>query len=152
MPVQLPETAEIVLRLGAATVVGGALGINRELRHKSAGLRTLALVALGAAMAAIVITMVAGGDSSAASRALQGVLTGIGFLGAGVILHPSQEPTVIGLTTAASVWVVAVLGFACGLGAWAVAAAGTVLVLVVLVLGSYLEDAMRRRWPAPRGH
>ena len=133
---------DATLRLGAAIVAGGAIGLNRDLRNKPAGVRTHALVALGSALA---VTLQAdNSDPNAMSRVLQGIITGIGFLGAGVILRREGGRTVRGLTTAASIWVVAMLGIACGMGQWLPVAVGTVLTLMVLILGGPLEDAVHR--------
>jgi putative Mg2+ transporter-C (MgtC) family protein len=150
-------------RLGAAVVAGALLGLNRNLRGKSAGLRTHALVALGAAAA--VVAAAHAGDVGAASRVMQGVITGVGFLGAGVILHPrtggagaappagghagpgarGRRREVRGLTTAASVWMAAMLGLAAGAGLWSLALLAAALTLAVLVGGGGVEDAVRRR-------
>ena len=74
---------DIVLRLGSAILIGGAIGLNRDLHHKPTGMRTLGLVALGSTLAVLAVA----GDPAAVSRVIQGIITGIGFLGAGVILH-----------------------------------------------------------------
>lgn len=134
-----------MLRLLVATGVGIAIGFNRELRAKPLGMRTLALVALGSAIA--VLTAVHFRDlddnADALSRvvqgALQGVLTGIGFIGAGVVLHDRKTVTIHGLTTAATVWVTAALGIACALAAWTLVITGVVLTLVVLFGLGWLE-------------
>ncbi len=143
---------EILFRLGMALVAGGMLGLNRELKHKPAGLRTHAMVALGAAMVVLLILeFPASGmtfDANAMSRVIQGILTGIGFLGGGVILRAEREQTIHGLTTAASIWVVACLGIACGAGRWRVAVFTAILALVVLVLGGPLESAFHRLFHA----
>ena len=115
----LSGNEETAVRLGAALILGAIFGLNRELHGKPAGLRTHALVSLGAAVATIVVLKSPNGslpvDPNAIGRVVQGILTGIGFLGAGVILH---DPIghVTGLTTAATIWICAVLGIACGLG------------------------------------
>jgi len=87
---------EIVIRLGSAALVGGLIGLNRDLHHKPSGLRTLSLVGLGAAP---VVLVVADGttDPNATSRILQGIITGVGFLGAGVIIHEAATAKVRGL-------------------------------------------------------
>jgi putative Mg2+ transporter-C (MgtC) family protein len=138
---------EAVLRLGAATLVGGAIGLNRDLRGKPAGVRTHALVGLGSAVATTVGASLLGGDETdpaAVSRVIQGIITGIGFLGAGVILHPDGGRGVRGLTTAASIWVVATLGIGCGAGQWPTVGVGTGLTLLVLLLGGPFERLMHR--------
>src|SRR6267142_2127910 len=129
---------EIALRLGAALILGSALGLNRELHGKPAGLRTHGLVSLGAAVAVIVSLGFPGeskaNDPHAVSRVLQGILTGIGFLGAGVILR-DPNGHVTGLTTAATIWICAALGVACGLGYWSVLGIAFGLTVFVLVIG-----------------
>ncbi len=135
---------DIALRLGAAALVGSLLGLNRELKHKPAGLRTLALVGLGASVAAIASVELGGGGPDAVSRIAQGVMTGIGFLGAGVILRRDDEGAITGLTTAASIWVTAVLGLACGLGQWRLAMVGVAFALGILVLGGAVEGLLHR--------
>jgi len=150
---QLLPAWEVVARLGAAVLVGGIIGLNREIRHKSAGLRTQALVSLGSATATLVISELAAVgdtfDTSAVSRVMQGVLTGIGFLGAGVILHDRQDGQIQGLTTAASIWVSCTLGLACGVGFWHLALAVMGLALAVLLGGIRIEQAVHRRWGIP---
>ncbi len=130
---------DVALRLLIATVLGAALGYNRELHDKPAGFKTLALVGLGAGFAPIVILSISEPGPDAVSRVLQGVLTGVGFLGAGVIMHREQAGVVEGLTTAAVVWVVAGLGLAAGMGLHWHALIGTAIALVVLTLGSRFE-------------
>jgi putative Mg2+ transporter-C (MgtC) family protein len=132
------HTLDQVLRLVAAAAVGVAVGFNRELRGKPLGMRTLALVSLGsaiAAQAAIGYGNVAS-DPQALARVLQGVLdgvlAGIGFIGAGVVLHHTRSQSVHGLTTAATVWVTAALGIACALAAWTLVVSGVVLSLAIL--------------------
>ena len=136
------STTDLVLRLVTAVLVGGLLGLNRDLHKKRAGLRTHALVTLGAAMATIAMLNGQMTDGStnldAVSRVLQGILTGIGFLGAGVILRDT-EGHVTGLTTAATIWVSAVLGTLCGLGHWLLIGLSSLLILGVLTVGGRLE-------------
>lgn len=143
---------DLVLRLGVATAAGAIIGLNRELQHKSAGLRTQALVSLGSATAMLVIselTMVSQEfDVSALSRVIQGILTGIGFLGAGVIIRGHREGEVQGLTTAASIWISATLGLACGVGLWRLALLVLGASLVVLYAGIWFERLLRTR-PRP---
>jgi putative Mg2+ transporter-C (MgtC) family protein len=139
------ELSEVALRLGAAAAIGIALGINRDLADKPIGMRTLALVTLGAASIAVAGIQVPGmeGDADAMSRVIQGiiqgVMAGISFIGAGVILRNPEARTVEGLTTAASVWVAAALGVACGLGLWNVAIVGTAIAVVLLVAARCAE-------------
>jgi len=109
----LGGNGEIALRLGAALILGSAMGLNRDLHAKPAGVRTHALVSMGAAMAVIISLGLPGElksmDPNAISRVLQGILTGIGFLGAGVILRDTGG-RITGITTAATIWLCAVLG------------------------------------------
>ncbi|MBS0240998.1 MAG: MgtC/SapB family protein [Proteobacteria bacterium] len=129
------EWADIAIRLGAAVVIGGAIGIDRNLHHKPSGLRTLALVALAAA--ALVIAMAPAHDD--VSRVIQGVVSGVGFIGAGVIIHRPSGEKVEGLTTAAAIWVTAALGMLCGYAQWRIVVVATVLIFVVLFFGGPLE-------------
>ncbi|HNX20328.1 MAG TPA: MgtC/SapB family protein [Acidobacteriota bacterium] len=139
-------TMDLAARLGSALVIGSAIGLDRDLRNKPAGMRTQALVALGAAVITIACINAAGPrDPGAVSRVLQGIITGVGFLGGGVILHAGdREGAVVGLTTAASVWVVACLGAACGAGQWELGLLGAALSLAVLKLGHPFEKAIER--------
>jgi putative Mg2+ transporter-C (MgtC) family protein len=141
--------ADVVLRLVTATFIGCLIGLNRNTHGKPAGLRTNALVALGAALIVILsghLSGVGGGAASdAQSRAIQGLLTGIGFLGAGVILRSADGKKVHGLTTAAAIWVAAIFGAACGAGTFFPVFVGVLLMLFVLLLGGPIEKAVHRR-------
>lgn len=136
---------EIAMRMVAALVVGAAVGLNRDLNNKPIGMRTLALVSLGAAIVCLSSMDIDGIRNSpdAESRVLQGIIqglmTGVGFIGAGVILRDREKGTVEGLTTATTVWVTAALGIACGLGQWVQAATGAVLVLATLFALAWVE-------------
>jgi putative Mg2+ transporter-C (MgtC) family protein len=143
----LSGNEEAALRLGAALILGSLLGVNRELHGKPAGLRTHALVCLGAAVATIIVLKSPNGslvaEQNAMSRVVQGILTGVGFLGAGVILRdPAGHVT--GLTTAATVWMCAVLGIVCGLGYWGILGITVALTALVLLLGRPLERLAER--------
>jgi putative Mg2+ transporter-C (MgtC) family protein len=132
----------MAVRLGVALLTGGILGLNRELHGKPAGFRTHALVSLGAAVATIAVLRSADGslamDANAIGRVAQGILTGVGFLGAGVILRdPAGHVT--GLTTAATIWLCAVLGMVVGLGHWVLLALTLGLTVLALILGRPLE-------------
>jgi putative Mg2+ transporter-C (MgtC) family protein len=128
---------DVALRLGAAALLGAAIGLDREILHKAAGVRTIGLVSLGAALAVLSAGTLAGSGPDAASRVIQGTLAGIGFLGGGVILH--HRGAIEGLTTAAAIWTAAALGAACGLAAWPVVAVGSVLIFVLLILARFAE-------------
>jgi putative Mg2+ transporter-C (MgtC) family protein len=127
---------EIVLRLGVATLAGGLIGLDRDLHGKPIGLKTLGLVGLATAM--VVILALPAGDisiSDATSRVIQGILTGIGFLGAGVIVRGERGFRVHGLTSAACAWLTACVGIACGVGQWRIVIAGFTIALLLLLLG-----------------
>ncbi|HEU0301902.1 MAG TPA: MgtC/SapB family protein [Longimicrobium sp.] len=139
---------EILLRLGVATLIGCALGLNREIAGKPAGMRTHALVALGTALVTLTGMVLAGHDgdfdSNSVSRVIQGIVAGIGFLGGGTILKSDSGEQISGLTTAASLWVVACLGIACGAGLWPMALIALGLALLVLTLGEKVEQVLHR--------
>lgn len=121
---------DITLRLVAAMVLGGSIGIEREFRSKDAGFRTHFLVALGSALFTVVSQYGFGIDLKDSSRVAAQVVSGIGFLGAGTIIF--QKNMVRGLTTAAGLWVTAAIGLACGTGLYLIAAITTALVLIGL--------------------
>jgi len=139
------ELTEIAARLGAAVVAGCVIGINRDLANKPIGARTLGLVSLGAASVCVAALQVDGvwGHPDALSRVvqgiIQGIMAGISFIGAGVILRDAEARTVEGLTTAATVWVAAALGIAAGLAAWTTLGMALALALVLLVGVGWLE-------------
>ena len=136
---------EIALRLGAAVGAGILVGLNRDLHNKPIGMRTLGLVSLGAAAVTIATIQVQGmyENPDALSRVvqgiIQGIMAGISFIGAGVILRDHGEKVVHGLTTAATVWVAASLGIACGLAAWWTAGLSLGFALMLLVGLSWVE-------------
>lgn len=135
-----PEIVDSTLRLIAAAFAGMLVGLNRDVSGKAMGMRTLGLVSLGSALASIAAVNYADlhDHPDALSRVvqgvLQGVLAGIGFLGAGAVLRKPEVDEVHGLTTAATVWVVAALGIACALAAWHLVLLGVVLTLTILVV------------------
>ena len=126
-----------------AVLIGAAVGLNRELRDKPAGLRTHALVGLGSALAVLSVES-GNGIGDPASRIAQGVITGIGFLGGGVILRHRDRGRVQGLTTAATIWVTALFGIACGVGRFRETAVAALLLFAVLTIGGPLESAIHR--------
>jgi putative Mg2+ transporter-C (MgtC) family protein len=134
----------IFTRLFVAALIGCVIGLNRFAHHRYIGVRTLGLVALGAAglVVAAFETGTGSDQLAAASRIIQGIVTGIGFLGAGVIVHRERGHKVHGLTTAATVWVAAAAGILCGLGAWRVAIIVTLLVGLVLLVGGPIEKLL----------
>jgi putative Mg2+ transporter-C (MgtC) family protein len=135
---------DTAIRLVMAAVLGGAIGIDRELRKKPAGLRTHAMVSLGSSLLTIAGLSLSLHDSSAVSRVLQGLVAGIGFVGGGAILRSKTSGEVEGLTTATSVWVVAAIGIATGLGLWQTALTATVISLVLLSAGERLDQWLAR--------
>jgi putative Mg2+ transporter-C (MgtC) family protein len=134
----------LLLRLSLALLAGGVIGWNRQSEGKSAGLRTHALVALGAAFFGLIpMSLGATPDVNALSRVIQGVATGIGFLGAGEIIYreapTSERKAIKGLTSAAAIWACAALGMAAGCGLWQLCLLGTILSWLVLFVGKRLE-------------
>ncbi len=127
----LEDTTRIVLRLALAALLGGLLGIEREARGKAAGVRTHMLVAMGAAMF-VLASQQSGVNPADMSRVLQGVIAGVGFLGAGTILKGDAESQVKGLTTAAGIWMTAAIGVAAGLGKESTAILATLLTLAIM--------------------
>ena len=134
------DWSEIVLRLGVATLAGGAIGLNRDLHGKPIGLRTLGLVGLAAAM--VVALTESSGNPDA--RIIQGILTGIGFLGAGVIIHADQNVRIRGLTSAACTWLTACIGILCGAGQWKIVIIGLAITFIVLIAGGKAEARLHR--------
>jgi putative Mg2+ transporter-C (MgtC) family protein len=144
--VEYADQIEMLLRLCGAAAAGMAIGINRDIHDKPIGMRTLGLVALGSA-----IVILSGSvyqdlhfSQDAVSRVVQGIMTGLGFLGAGAILRDRGQMQVHGLTTAATVWIAAGLGVTAGLGAWFITIAGTLVTLFLLTFGKWIEDRLVR--------
>jgi putative Mg2+ transporter-C (MgtC) family protein len=133
---------EALLRLALAAGLGGAIGLEREFRHKPAGLRTNMLIALGSALFSMLSVELGGGAGSPDRIAAQ-VVTGIGFLGAGAILRSGEN--VHGLTTAATIWVNAAIGMAAGLGSYTVATVAAAITLTVLALMPVMEKMVDKR-------
>ncbi len=127
------EITRISVRLFMAALLGGILGFEREQRGKAAGIRTHMLVAIGAALF-VLIPQEAGISDAEMSRVVQGVISGIGFLGAGAIIKGSDEKHLKGLTTAAGIWLTAAIGVAAGLGREASAILCTLLALAVFLV------------------
>ena len=123
---------DVLLRLGVAVLAGAVIGFDREIRNKPAGVRTIALVALGSAV--FVMAALPGAIADSPSRVIQGIVTGVGFLGAGTIIRGQTEQEIHGLTTAASVWLAAAIGVACGLAFWPLVVVGGGLGVLILVL------------------
>lgn len=141
------STLEIAGRLGMATLLGAAIGINREWERKPAGLRTHALVALGGALFTVIGLLLHADDPSAPARILQGITAGIGFIGAGVIMRRPDLHDVQGLTTAAAIWMVAAIGVAVGAGLWRTSLFALALVLFILIVGEAVDGWLHRAKP-----
>ena len=140
------DWTEITLRLGIATLAGGVIGLNRDLHGKPIGLKTLALVSLATAMLLVLVhSDEAKIVSDAGSRVMQGILTGIGFLGAGVIVHAGRHFRVRGLTSAACTWLAACTGIVCGLGQWRLVTIALLITFAVLTVGSRVERWLHKR-------
>ncbi|MDD4986452.1 MAG: MgtC/SapB family protein [Dehalococcoidales bacterium] len=134
MPVEL----QMVIRILAAAGMGAAIGYEREKSHKPAGLRTHILIAVGAAL--FTVASVYGfGPTGDISRVAAGVVAGIGFIGAGAIIHRGGGDIVEGLTTAATIWAVAAVGLAAGAGLYPVAGATTGITLAILLLPRHVR-------------
>jgi len=129
----LQQLARIIIRLLAAILLGAIIGYERERAGKAAGFRTHILVTLGTCLFVLACAG-SGMDSDGLSRVIQGIVTGIGFLGAGSILKLNEERDIQGLTTAAGIWMTAAIGVAVGLGEIGLALLGTILTMIVLVI------------------
>ena len=141
---------EIMARLGASVLIGGVIGLDRNLRGKPSGIRTLGLVSLGSCLLTMAgmnfLSPQEQTDWASASRIIQGLITGIGFLGSGVITQGGDGERIRGLTTAASIWITAILGVLCGMGSWQVACIALFIVFLLFVAGKPLERAAHKRW------
>jgi len=147
----LPDTRRllhVLIRLLAATVLGAVIGVQRERAGKPAGLRTHMLVTLGTAVFVLACSGVGMGPD-ALSRVIQGIVTGIGFIGAGSILKLDRERDIQGLTTAAGVWMTAAVGVAVGLGSLGVALLSTVFTIVILSFAKRYEPRAGDTPPPP---
>jgi putative Mg2+ transporter-C (MgtC) family protein len=138
---------DTILRMIAAVVAGGAIGVNRDIHGKPTGIRAHALVSLGAAIVVLAGSgpLIGADHPDALSRVIQGIVAGIGFLGGGVILRGATGLHVYHLVTAASLWVTTGVGILCGLGEYLVAGAATILVLAVLVVGLPIDRRLYGR-------
>jgi len=128
----------VLLRVFAAVLLGAIVGIERERAGKPAGLRTHMLVSLGTAIV-VIACQDSGMSLEGLSRVIQGIVTGIGFIGAGTILKLNEQREIQGLTTAAGLWMTAAIGVACGLGILGVAVIGTLVTVLVLVLEHFID-------------
>lgn len=139
---------DLLWRLGLAFAVGVIIGFDRELHRKPAGIRTHALVALGSCLFTVVALLVAVEptlDEAAPGRVVQGIIAGVGFIGAGAIFRQTERSMGHGLTTAATIWMVAALGTAAGLGLWRTTLVTVLMAVVVLLLGDPVDRLLERR-------
>lgn len=136
---QMAISGDAARRLLLACAMGGVVGIEREWRHKSAGLRTSMLICMGSALFTLLSAVLAG-EGGNRGQVASNVVQGIGFLGAGIILHAKNR--VLGLTSAATVWVIASVGMACGAGLYFVAAFATAILLIALMFVGTLEGRL----------
>ena len=140
------DWTEIILRLGVATLAGCLIGLNRDLHGTPIGLKTLGLVSLATAMLMVPVHSTAAQIvSDAGSRVMQGILTGIGFLGAGVIVHAGRHFRVRGLTSAACTWLAACIGIVCGLGQWRLVTVALVITFAILIIGARMEGWLHKK-------
>ncbi|MCW5773752.1 MAG: MgtC/SapB family protein [Rhodospirillaceae bacterium] len=143
--------AEILLRLGLAVLLGGAIGLDREWRRKPAGLRTHMLVALAAAAFTVVTLELfervqASGNRAVSTdplRVVEAITAGVAFLGAGAIIQ--SRGNVRGLTTGAGIWLAGAIGFGCGSGHYAIAAVATAMAVIILTLLGWIAAKVERR-------
>ena len=140
------EWSDIILRLGVATLAGCLIGLNRDLRGKPIGLKTLGIVGLSTATVVVVAVQFTetARITDATSRVIQGILTGIGFLGAGVIVRAEHHFRIRGLTSAACTWLAACIGIACGVGQWRIVVIAIVLTFALLIVGGRVERWLHR--------
>lgn len=144
MPANTLGFGDIVLRLAIATLSGCLIGLNRDLHHKGAGMRTFGLVSLATAGITIGTLLAVETQGDNIGRVVQGVLTGVGFLGAGVIMHRADTARVTGLTTAAAIWLSAAISVVCGLGELTLVAVLVAFALALLTLGLPVERLAER--------
>lgn len=137
----------VLIRVLAATLLGAVVGFQRERAGKPAGLRTHILVSLGTAVVVLACSA-SGMDMAGESRVIQGIVTGIGFVGAGSILKVSEERDIRGLTTATGLWLTAAVGVACGLGTIGIAIIASLLALIILALEGLQARIAKKRQEA----
>jgi putative Mg2+ transporter-C (MgtC) family protein len=140
----LRQTATLVTRMVIAMLLGAVIGAQREATGKPAGLRTHMLVAMGGALF-VLAPVQSGMDLDGMSRVIQGIVTGIGFIGGGAILKLQEQRAIEGLTTAAGIWITAAVGIAAGLGRWGLAVISTILTWITLSLIGKIEAWMNQR-------
>jgi putative Mg2+ transporter-C (MgtC) family protein len=143
----LPDSRQlihVIIRLVAAALLGAVIGIDREKAGKAAGLRTHILVTLGTTVF-VLASSGSGMSSDGLSRVIQGIITGIGFIGAGTILKLNEERDVQGLTTSAGIWMTAAIGVAVGLGSLGLAILATILTLIIFSLAVPIENQIAKK-------
>ena len=138
------QTASLVTRMVIAMILGAVIGAQREATGKPAGLRTHMLVAMGGALF-VLAPVQSGMDLDGMSRVIQGIVTGIGFIGGGAILKLQEQRAIEGLTTAAGIWITAAVGIAAGLGRWGLAVISTILTWITLSLIGRIEAWMNQK-------
>jgi putative Mg2+ transporter-C (MgtC) family protein len=138
------QTASLVSRMMIAMILGAVIGAQRESSGKPAGLRTHMLVAMGGALF-VLAPLQFGMDLDDMSRVIQGIVTGIGFIGGGAILKLQEKRAIEGLTTAAGIWITAAVGIAAGLGRWGLAFVSTVLTWITLSIIVKIETWMNEK-------
>lgn len=146
----LPEASQlgrVVIRLVAAALLGAVIGIQREHAGKPAGVRTHMLVAMGATLL-VIASLEFGMSSSDVARVIQGLVTGIGFIGGGAILKLPEKREIEGLTTAAGIWITAAVGVAVGLGRWGSATVSIILALIILSIFGRITSRTEKRHAA----
>ena len=140
----LRQMVSLVSRLLTAMILGALVGAQRESIGKPAGLRTHMLVAMGSALF-VLAPLEAGMELDGISRVIQGIVTGIGFIGAGAILKLQEKREIEGLTTAAGIWMTAAIGIAAGLGRWGLALVSTILTWITLSVIGKIETWMNQK-------
>jgi putative Mg2+ transporter-C (MgtC) family protein len=138
------QAARLLTRMVVAMILGAVIGAQREATGKPAGLRTHMLVAMGGALF-VLGPLQSGMDLDGMSRVIQGIVTGIGFIGGGAILKLQEQRAIEGLTTAAGIWITAAVGIAAGLGRWGLAVVSTILAWITLSLIGRIEVWMNQK-------
>ncbi|WP_421806175.1 MgtC/SapB family protein [Flagellimonas sp.] len=138
------QVMDFALKVGIATISGLLIGLEREFKGKEAGLKTNTLVAIGAAVFVLISMRFYGEEYTDITRVLSQIVTGIGFLGAGVILQNEKEERVKGLTTAATLWCSAGAGCLAAMAMWLELAILTVLVVIVNIVFGYIDDRLSK--------
>lgn len=150
-----PNYFEVALQLITALALGMLLGAERTLAHKTAGLRTYGLVSMGSALFVIASGMAAVGIAGETNldlmRVVSGIITGVGFIGAGMIIFRDGQQTVTGLTTAAGLWIAAGIGIAVAFHLYILALFATLLTLIVFTVFWYIEHDIEKIAVSPEG-